>query len=157
MFTYVVTGNMGELVMPPAAEVARAGELWLHTCFEAFLRTSPDASNGYYEFNFAPSRQWAAYRFSGYRTGMCVAAEIGAPLIAVEASPDRYLLRASLDLGQLQTPSANREGSEHDGAWHLGLSAIIEASGGDRSYWALAHPLGKPDFHHPDCFALEVR
>ena len=24
------------------------------------------------------------------------------------------------------------------------------------SYWALAHPPGKPDFHHPDCFALEL-
>jgi hypothetical protein len=40
--------------------------------------------------------------------------------------------------------------------WRLGLSAIIEEASGQRSYWALAHPPGKPDFHHPDSFALEV-
>jgi hypothetical protein len=40
--------------------------------------------------------------------------------------------------------------------WRLGLSAIIEEASGRRSYWALAHPPGKPDFHHPDSFALRV-
>jgi hypothetical protein len=38
----------------------------------------------------------------------------------------------------------------------LGLSAVIEETSGRKSYWALAHPPGKPDFHHPDCFALEL-
>jgi hypothetical protein len=23
-------------------------------------------------------------------------------------------------------------------------------------YWALEHPAGSPDFHHPDSFALEI-
>ena len=27
---------------------------------------------------------------------------------------------------------------------------------GGISYWALAHPPGKPDFHHPDSFALTL-
>jgi len=38
----------------------------------------------------------------------------------------------------------------------LGLSAVIEEIDGTKSYWALAHPPGKPDFHHPDCFALTL-
>jgi hypothetical protein len=39
--------------------------------------------------------------------------------------------------------------------WRLGLSAVIEDKAGHMSYWALAHPPGKPDFHHMDCFAYE--
>jgi hypothetical protein len=31
---------------------------------------------------------------------------------------------------------------------------VIEETNGRKSYWALAHPPGKPDFHHSDCFAL---
>jgi hypothetical protein len=33
---------------------------------------------------------------------------------------------------------------------------VIEETNGRLSYWALAHPPGKPDFHHSDCFALEL-
>jgi hypothetical protein len=43
-----------------------------------------------------------------------------------------------------------------NGPWHLGLSAIVEDTNGGKSYWALAHPPGKPDFHHADCFTLEL-
>ena len=38
----------------------------------------------------------------------------------------------------------------------IGLSAIIEETDGAKSYWALAHPPGKPDFHHPTCFAATL-
>jgi hypothetical protein len=43
-----------------------------------------------------------------------------------------------------------------DGVWRLGLSAVIEETNGTISYWAVAHPPGKADFHHSDCFALEL-
>jgi hypothetical protein len=39
--------------------------------------------------------------------------------------------------------------------WRLGLSAVIEETSGHKSYWALAHPPGRPDFHHSDCFVYE--
>jgi hypothetical protein len=42
------------------------------------------------------------------------------------------------------------------GAKRLGLSAVIEAVDGAMSYWALAHPSAKPDFHHPDSFVLDL-
>ena len=60
--------------------------LWKHTCFEAFIL--PGESRCYYEFNFSPSTQWAAYGFSGYRSGMRVATEIGAPRIKVRSSAE---------------------------------------------------------------------
>jgi hypothetical protein len=154
ILTYAVTGKIGDLAMPPVVDPVRTDELWQHTCFEAFLRSSSGA--GYYEFNFAPSTQWVAYRFSDYRTGRCVATEIGAPLIGVESSAERYALRASVEIDRLRALSASGGGNGTDQKWRLGLSAIIEERSGRRSYWALAHPPGKADFHHSDCFALEV-
>lgn len=144
---YTVTGKIGDLLIPPVAAPTRADELWQHTCFEAFLRAPPD--NAYYEFNFAPSTQWAAYEFSGYRTGMSVAGGISAPRIEVKSGSDSYDLRVSLTL----------DGLPHlpgDGLWQVGLSAVIEETSGSQSYWALAHPPGKADFHHSDCFALDL-
>lgn len=38
--------------------------------------------------------------------------------------------------------------------WHVGLSAVIESTEGEISYWALAHRPGRADFHHPDCFVF---
>jgi hypothetical protein len=38
----------------------------------------------------------------------------------------------------------------------VGLAAVIEDVSGDLSYWALAHLSDKPDFHHPDGFALHL-
>jgi hypothetical protein len=144
---YTLTGNMGDIRIPPVVSTARSDELWQHTCFEAFVRASSGAE--YYEFNFAPSTQWAAYRFSSYRSGMRVAAEISAPSIKVQSKPDCFTLQASLDLNQLS--SLPREV-----LWRLGLSALVEDMNDQKSYWALAYPPGKPDFHHLDCFAYEL-
>lgn len=144
---YIVTGSIGDLRLPPATASTRADELWQHTCFEAFLRTSPGTA--YYEFNVAPSRQWAAYRFGAYRSEMTVAEEMSAPRLAVHASGETYELEAALELDGLP-------GLPSDAVWHLGLSAVIEETNGNKSYWALAHPPGKADFHHVLCFAQEL-
>src|SRR5437588_1652159 len=58
VLSYLVTGSIGDVRIPAAVAATRADELWRHTCFEAFVRTSPGPD--YYEFNFAPSTQWAA-------------------------------------------------------------------------------------------------
>ena len=144
---YFVTGRISDLSIPPVCVSARADELWRHTCFEVFVRTSPNAA--YYEFNFASSTQWAAYRFDTYRDEMRTANEIGAPQIESMRDEERFELRAQLKLeGVYALPN--------DAAWRLGLSAVIEETNGRKSYWALAHPPGQPDFHHSDCFALEL-
>jgi hypothetical protein len=131
---YVVTGRIGELVIPPPAPAERTDGLWQHTCFEAFL----SRSEGYQELNFSPSGQWAAYRFDGYRTGIREA-EIESPVIRSRAAAETYELEASVTLPD----------GESD---RLGLSAVVEEMNGRKSYWALAHPPGKADFHHPDSF-----
>jgi hypothetical protein len=145
-FRYRVTGMMSNVRLSPIADVSRTDDLWQHTCFEAFIRASSGAE--YYEFNFAPSAQWAAYHFSGYRSGMRVADEISTPPMEVRSSLDSYSLQTSLELGRLSALPRNV-------SWRLGLSAVLEDVGGNKSYWALAHPPGKPDFHQADCFAYE--
>ena len=147
VLSYVVTGRIGDLRLPAVTASARADELWRRTCFEAFVRAS--LGEAYYEFNFAPSSQWAAYRFDRYRSGMRVAAEIGAPRIEVQSAAGRYTLLAKLELDALSSLPSNS-------GWHLGLAAVVEETDGNKSYWALAHPAGKPDFHHADGFALEL-
>jgi hypothetical protein len=144
--SYVVTGDLDAVEIPPPAAPERADGLWKHTCFEAFVRPAADA--GYWEFNFAPSGKWAAYRFSDYRAGM-VEVDVPAPTIDVRRDEGRLEVAVELDLGPELGLLAHLD-------WQLGLSAVIETKQGEISHWALSHPPGTPDFHHQDCFALEL-
>jgi hypothetical protein len=169
---FVAYGNLRALKVPPYRKQRRErkDELWRHTCFEAFVRAGE--SSVYREFNLAPSGDWACYRFLDYRLGMMAEPHVEEPGIDtyVRSAPfdaeDRkwrikagidtlerfetpfYMLGATLDLSRMLLPMNE--------PWHLGLSAVIEERNGTRSYWALAHPAGPPDFHHPDCFAVKL-
>jgi hypothetical protein len=136
-----VAAPASRFVLPEAAE-GRAGGLWQTTCLEAFLRA--EGEDGYREWNFAPSGQWAAYDFTAYREGMADA-EVGAsPYIRMEDNLTWWTLGATI---------AVEAGPER----RLGLSAVFEERDGSKSYWALAHPPGdSPDFHHPDCFVARL-
>jgi hypothetical protein len=132
----------GRFVLPEHKEPARADELWRTTCFEAFLRA--EGEEGYREWNFAPSGEWAAYDFTASRENM-VAADVSAPpYIRVEDNLTWWALGATIAV-------------EAGTTWELGLSAVLEEKDGTKSYWALAHPdPAKPDFHGPDCFAARL-
>lgn len=144
---YVVTGPIENLCLPPLAAPSRADGLWRRTCFEAFVRAGP--GEAYYEFNFSPSTEWAAYRFDGYRQGMAPAEGVEAPRIEPILTDEGFELNVSLNLGQVP-------GLPGAAPWRLGLSAVIEDAAGAISYWALAHPPGKADFHHADGFTLDL-
>lgn len=131
------------VVLPKRRKGKRTDGLWEHTCLEVFLK--PEGGEHYFEFNFAPSTLWAAYALDGYREGMRPL-HMGAPSMIASRLDDSFLLRAQFDW----------RGYENVRRWRVGLSAIIETESGARSFWALAHPPGEPDFHHPDCFALEL-
>ena len=131
------------VVIPARRAAARADGLWNSTCLEVFLRVP--GSDSYFEFNFSHSGRWAAYAFDGYRTGM---RELGLGVAPhIEVDPQRPLdLSVALDLSD--TPDVPMLAS---------ISAVIEEQDGTMSYWALAHPPGdKPDFHHADCFVIEI-
>ena len=147
VLSYIVTGDMSNVRTASITTATRSDGLWRHTCFEAFVHAS--SGGGYYEFNFAPSTQWAAYWFSSHRNGMRVAPEINEVPIKVQVNADSFTLQAFLGLDRLSRLARNV-------VWHLGLSAVIEDTSGRKSYWALVHPPGQPDFHHADCFAYEL-
>ena len=128
-------------VLPEADEPSRADELWRTTCFEAFLRE--EGADGYSEWNFAPSGQWAAYDFirpRGYGRG--------------STSPLR--------------PTSGWRTISPGGRLEPRFRSMLEKAGSSRSRRSLRRrtapsPTGrwpmradKPDFHHPDCFVAKL-
>jgi hypothetical protein len=145
--TYRLNADTRQLRIPDLAGSRKVDGLWQHTCFEAFIRVKD--SPAYFEFNFSPSGEWAAYGFRAYRDGGPLYDAVSAPDILVQKFPDQLVLAATIRLGHfLHVQPAI--------LLRLGLSAVVEASDGTLSYWALNHPAAKPDFHHPDSFALEL-
>jgi hypothetical protein len=144
LMSFAVTGS-DRLVVPEPAPPVRADRLWTTTCFECFL--SPLDGEAYFEFNFSPSGQWAAYAFKSYRSGMHNLDMTVVPHVEADLDAEQGTAAWDVDLGL------------SDLLWfplRLALSAVIEESDGRKSYWALAHPPGAPDFHHPACFAAEL-
>ena len=142
MFRFALLGDISAIRLPDRGAGERRDELWRTTCFEAFL-AAPDGA--YLELNFSPSTNWAAYEFDAYRQGMRDSDEISAVTISVEQSAGSYALTASVRFKDAMTRSSFA-------ACRVGLTAVIEDIAGRKTYWAIAHPDAKPDFHHPDSF-----
>ncbi|MDP2263585.1 MAG: DOMON-like domain-containing protein [Hydrogenophaga sp.] len=147
---YELQGDLARLRVPAPSSEEVADGLWQHTCFEAFVM--PTQAGSYQEFNFSPSGQWASYRFRAERV-RDLAAEVSQqlgtrtqrPQLRLEHQGDRLVLHATLAREALP-------GASPDGLLRLGLSAVVEDSAGQLSYWALHHPAARPDFHHPGSF-----
>jgi hypothetical protein len=145
---YALRGDIAQIRVPaPVRYSSRVDNLWITTCFEAFLRV--EKAGRYLELNAAPSTGWATYAFNSYRTPTDTDLLIDAPPIDVEAGDDVLELTVAFDVSEVAMLGPNE-------TWELGLSAVIEETDGTKSYWALRHPPGKPDFHHPDCFVLQL-
>lgn len=141
-----LVGRLDDVAIPPAGTPEHRDGLWRHTCFEAFVRRAGEA--GYAELNVSPSGAWAAYRFASYREGM---RDLELPRI-----PTVEVRRGDGELDVAVRVESVPEGwGRADVVW-VALSAVIEHADGALSYWALAHPEGTPDFHHPGGFVLEV-
>jgi hypothetical protein len=147
VFRFSVDADMSRIRIPVAGTGGRADVLWEHTCFEAFVAIADGPA--YLEFNFSPSLCWAVYRFSSYREGMSPA-EIGrAPEISVRRGVDGLDLQSAVHIGEM----AGLRDARH---LRIAPAAVVEDEDGRLSYWGLRHAPGKPDFHHPNGFALEV-
>lgn len=144
---YTLYGDLKHVSVPMPVAPRPADGLWRHTCFEAFVgRVGAEV---YHEFNFAPSGEWAAYAFRRYREGSSPFAEDFDQKIGVQTDTDRLELNTVI-------PHAFLPAGPSEESLRLALSAVIEDQDGTLSYWALRHPPGEPDFHHPDAFALEL-
>jgi hypothetical protein len=143
---FALHADTSRIRMPVSYGGERQEELWRHTCFEAFV--SAPGVPGYYEFNFSPAGDWAAYHFDDYRQGMNPVYLVHAPVLHVQVRPARLELFATVELAGLPELDPAHQ-------LRLALAAVIEDDAGALSYWSLQHPPGKPDFHHPDAFSLE--
>ncbi|MBW4050215.1 MAG: DOMON-like domain-containing protein [Proteobacteria bacterium] len=154
---YVLEADLGRVRLPPPAPGAgRADRLWAHTCFEAFIGRAD--SPHYLELNFSPSGEWAAYRFESYRQAMAPVELPQPPRLAVRGDEDRLELEAEVHLrGVLPgLGGAAMSAGAGNGGLRIALSTVVEDRDGGLSYWALRHPAGRPDFHHPESFTLEL-
>jgi hypothetical protein len=148
MLSFHVTGIIADIALPAAVPSHQADGLWQQSCFEAFIG-QPDTDR-YCEINLSPSTAWAIYGFEGYRTAMAPLNPDQPPQITTQTEAGRFELRSVITLAGLSSHISLS-------GWRLGLSAVIEEKGGNLSYWALAHPSERPDFHDRDCFVHELR
>jgi hypothetical protein len=145
--SYVLKAELTALHIPFSQPQRRSDRLWEHTCFEAFVMLNDGPV--YVEFNMAPSGEWAAYQFTGYRERASIQPDMRAPSIKVKHARGRLELDATIRQSDM---ISMRPGAR----LRLGLSAVLEDASGALSYWALQHPGVKPDFHHIDGFALQL-
>jgi len=143
--SFSLTGDkaaLAKLVLPPPAAPdaadRRRDHLWQSTCWECFIADAN--APGYFEINLSPSHHWNIYHFTGYRQGMS----------AVSAPPPLFHSRREDGFYQLDALIAGLPLIGDPANWRLGLAAVLARADGETGYFALSHPWGKPDFHHPD-------
>jgi len=145
--SYKLSGDLTQIRIPAQQPSIAKDGLWEHTCFEAFIAVEGEA--GYHEFNFSPSGQWAAYSFSDYR--------VRNPWTASQRPAIRFVKSEGLLLLEAVIVAADLPQNMADKPLQLGLAAVIEASDGSLSYWALNHPEeDRPDFHDRGGFILSL-
>jgi hypothetical protein len=146
---YTLQADMSRIrvALDAPASLGPTDDLWKHTCFEAFIR--PDLSRGYYELNFSAAKQWAAYRFDEYRSGRVPVGMEDAPEFSVRHGPNNLELDVVVALPFRYTADSIPRP-------RLALTAVVEEDSGRLCYWSARHPQGKPDFHHPDGYVLEI-
>ena len=143
---YQLTGDLSRIRIPEPQPASPKEGLWNHTCFELFI--APENATAYYEFNFSPSGQWAAFAFSDYRQR--IPWPIKHPPVSTLLKTENGLTLTS----RIPAPDLLAEGGSP--RFLLGLTAVIESINGELSYWALHHPSGRPDFHDPAGFVCRL-
>ena len=148
---YRLDGAIDRLKVPTRTRSGSRDGLWQHTCFEAFIAV-PD-SEAYFEFNFSPSSEWAIYRFQGYRSGPQPLQPSPPPRLACRREGETLAVDVEIQLGPLAELAAAAKARRK---LPMAISAVVENVQERISYWALAHPPGKPDFHHRAGFVLTL-
>lgn len=138
LIEFTISGPLHLISWPTASGGARENDLWNHTCLEAFFSSGQTEKAPYTEINCSPNGSWNAYAFSSYREGMTPSDTLTVRLKQRESTPQDARFQVEI---QSTSPLAIQA---------LGLSAVIEFTGGEKSYWALHHPGSRPDFHSKD-------
>lgn len=135
-------GPLGLVRIPArAARASRRTGLWNATCFEAFFAGSAEEGAPYVELNVSPSGDWNAFALASYRTGLAELEVHAAPRIEIARSAEFLRVECEFRIPEARLAS---------------LTAVLEHTDGEFSYWALAHTGAEPDFHRKDSFVLAL-
>ncbi|NJR80577.1 DOMON-like domain-containing protein [Sphingomonas corticis] len=137
---YRIHGDLDAIRWPDPVASDFAHELWMHTCFEAFVAGDGDF---YRELNLSPSTRYAIYDFNGYRGAM--------------RDADERELTIAFDRGTATlTAHVSMPALASVDVWRVGLTTVIEDVSGAKSFFALAHPRAEPDFHNEAGFVARL-
>lgn len=144
MIEFLLEGDLSSIKWPETFAVieSRKDDLWKSTCLEAFFAESLDAGSPYFEVNCSPAGDWNLYSLSSYRQDLAPLAQGKVRLIEREGAPRGVRFIISVE----GLPAVR---------FKVGLTAVVEHANGEVSYWALAHPGVKADFHDKRAFLLE--
>lgn len=144
---FEVNGEIDRILLPAKSSTpSRTDDLWQATCFEFFIATPNQPE--YWEFNMSPSGDWNVYKMDAYRrVGFREETAFTQLPFVLRETDNRLSLDISVDLSPILQPQQTVQ---------VGITAIIQSTDGNESYWALAHPGTQADFHLRNSFILSV-
>ncbi|MGD1866906.1 MAG: DOMON-like domain-containing protein [Phormidesmis sp.] len=148
--SYLMAGDIDAVALPAFSTTdTRQDRLWEQTCFEFFLTASAKKSDQapYWEFNLSPTGAWNVFALDGYRQGLREELAFTQLPFSVRRSSEGLRLDASIDLSGLDLS---------DSQWLLGVSTVCVLTGGEETFWAIAHPGPQADFHSAGSFAIQL-
>jgi hypothetical protein len=133
----------------------RAAELWKTTCFECFIPST--VSEGYLEFNGAPSGDWNWYAFKKYRAGQ------HAFPIANDDMPEQHFWQQTDNQIAVEwilprqgiAQGFHSIGEDKVNLKNIGISVVMQTVDATL-YWALQHDDIAPDFHLRSSFIYPI-
>lgn len=149
--TYQLEGELSQLRIPNCSgQALRQDLLWQATCLEFFLAAADQSD--YWEYNLSPSGHWNVYHLDSYRQGLAAEPAYKQLPFSVKCDDQHQQLSLSLTCALPPAVATPRAAA----GLELGVSAVLQSSSGELTYWALAHPGSEPDFHHRGGFCLRL-
>jgi hypothetical protein len=143
---YALQGDLTQVLFPDAVDSpGRKFALWEATCLEFFVAIVGHAD--YWEFNLAPNGNWQVFHLNDYREGLKDEAAINYLPFVVKQDDQGLQLDLSIDLTCLFPPDTKLE---------MAITAVIQATTGEYSYWSLQHSGEEADFHRRSDFAIKL-
>ena len=144
---YEVDGEIERVLLPAkSSSPSRTDDLWKATCFEYFIAFPLQPK--YWEFNMSPSGDWNIYKMDAYRRIGFREETAFTKLPFVFRKSD---IKLSLDISMDLSPIIQAQQKIQ-----VGITAIIQTTDGNETYWALVHPGEQADFHLRESFILSM-
>lgn len=156
VLTYLLEGDLTDLHLPrPSTCPERRDLLWQTTCLELFVAQA--GGDDYWEFNLSPTGDWNVYHLERYRQGLTPEpAYTHLPFqVQRDALQMTLTLRCPLPPALAERPAKPPVQPGGTGL-EVGITAVVQATDGTLSYWALNHPGPEADFHHRGGFRIKL-